>query len=151
MFLSEWREFPSAPCLAGKKKPWWQLASRCCWYRAGPWHASDLVSFLVGLRTYQRPRVLYRIKQYISSRIVRTFMGVFPSLPTQSKGDSHSLSILDLKMDSQWRTKIYVELVNNVSWTLIGVTFTQWIVQTKISWFIETNGPRSTSTHLDFT
>jgi len=21
MFLSEWREFPSAPCLAGKKKP----------------------------------------------------------------------------------------------------------------------------------
>jgi len=33
MFLSEWREFPSAPCLAGKKK-WWQLASRCCWNRA---------------------------------------------------------------------------------------------------------------------
>ena len=29
MFLSEWREFPSAPCLAGKKT--WQLASRCCW------------------------------------------------------------------------------------------------------------------------
>ena len=34
MFLSEWREFPSAPCLAGKKKTWWQLASRCCWNRA---------------------------------------------------------------------------------------------------------------------
>ena len=29
MFLSEWREFPSAPCLAGGT--WWQLASRCCW------------------------------------------------------------------------------------------------------------------------
>ena len=30
MFLSEWREFPSAPCLAGKET-WWQLASRFCW------------------------------------------------------------------------------------------------------------------------
>jgi len=30
MFLSEWREFPLVPCLAGKKI-WWQLASRCCW------------------------------------------------------------------------------------------------------------------------
>ena len=28
------REFPSGPCLAGKKKTWWQLASRCCWNRA---------------------------------------------------------------------------------------------------------------------
>jgi len=44
MFLSEWREFPSAPWLAGKKKTWWQLASRCCWNRARPWHASELVS-----------------------------------------------------------------------------------------------------------
>ena len=33
MFLSEWRAFPSAPCLAGKKT-WWQLAFRCCWNRA---------------------------------------------------------------------------------------------------------------------
>ena len=31
MLLPEWREFPSAPCLAGKQKTWWQLASRCCW------------------------------------------------------------------------------------------------------------------------
>ena len=54
MFLSELRVFPSAPCLARKKKPW-QLASRCCWNRARPWHASDLVSFLVGLRTDQHP------------------------------------------------------------------------------------------------
>ena len=45
--------FPSAPCLAGKKT-WWQLASRCCWNSARPWHASELVSFLVGLRTYIR-------------------------------------------------------------------------------------------------
>jgi len=27
--------------------------SRCCWYRARPWHASELVSFLVRLRIYQ--------------------------------------------------------------------------------------------------
>ena len=33
MFLSEWREFPSVPCLAGKET-WWQLASRFCWNRA---------------------------------------------------------------------------------------------------------------------
>jgi len=55
MFVSEWREFPSAPCLAGEEI-WWQLAFRCCWNRARPWRASELVSFLVvGLRTYQHP------------------------------------------------------------------------------------------------
>ena len=54
MFLSEWHEFPSTPCLAEKKKCW-QLASQCCWNRARPWHASELVSFLVGLRNYQHP------------------------------------------------------------------------------------------------
>ena len=47
-------KFPSALCLAGKET-WWQLASRCCWNRARPWHASELVSFLVRLRTYQHP------------------------------------------------------------------------------------------------
>jgi len=54
MFLLEWCEFPSAPCLAGKET-WWQLESRCSWNRARPCHASELVSFLVGLRTYQHP------------------------------------------------------------------------------------------------
>jgi len=54
MFLSEWRKFLWAPCLVGKKT-WWELASRCCWNCARPWHASELVSFLVGLRTYQHP------------------------------------------------------------------------------------------------
>ena len=52
MFLSEWRGFPSVLCLAGKKT-WWQLVSRCCWNGARSWHAFKLVSFLVGLRTYQ--------------------------------------------------------------------------------------------------
>jgi len=39
--------FGVLPCR--KKKTWWQLASRCCWNHARPWHASDLFSFLVGL------------------------------------------------------------------------------------------------------
>ena len=47
-----WISFGILPC---RKKLWWQLASRYCWNRARPWHASDLVSFLVGLRTYQHP------------------------------------------------------------------------------------------------
>ena len=67
MFLSEWFEFPSAPCLAGKKKTWWQLASRCCWNRARLWHASELVSLLVGLRTYQHPGTYSRFHHKLTS------------------------------------------------------------------------------------
>ena len=48
-----WISFVALPCRGKKKTTWWQLASRCCWNRARPWHASELVSFLVGLRTYQ--------------------------------------------------------------------------------------------------
>ena len=44
---------------------WWQLASRCCWNRARPWHASELVSFLVGLRTYQHPGKCCNTRHYI--------------------------------------------------------------------------------------
>jgi len=40
-----------------EKKSWWQLACPCCWNRARPWHTSELVSFLVGLRTYQHPGI----------------------------------------------------------------------------------------------
>ena len=47
-----WISFGALLC---RKKKTWQLASRCCWSRACPWHASELVSFLVGLRTYQHP------------------------------------------------------------------------------------------------
>jgi len=56
MFLSEWRQFPSVPCLAGKET-WWQLASRCCWNRARPWRASGLVSGRAKL-SQERSRVL---------------------------------------------------------------------------------------------
>ena len=48
-----------------KKKTWWQLASRCRWNRARPWHASELVSFLVGLRSYQHPCMCMCIYVYI--------------------------------------------------------------------------------------
>ena len=48
-----WISFGGSPC---RKISWWQLASRCCWNRALPWHASEFVSFLVWLRTYQHPR-----------------------------------------------------------------------------------------------
>ena len=48
-----WISFDALHCRG--KKNWWQLASRCCWNRARPWHASELVSVLVGLRTYQHP------------------------------------------------------------------------------------------------
>ena len=57
MFLSEWREFPSAPCLAGKKKLDDRSRLDVVEIRARPWHASELVSFLVGLRTYQHPGI----------------------------------------------------------------------------------------------
>jgi len=46
MFLSEWREFPSAPCIAGGKK---NLTARV------PDILPSLFPFLVGLRTYQHP------------------------------------------------------------------------------------------------
>jgi len=46
-----WISSGALPC----RKKNWQLASRCCWNRARPWPASELVSFLVGISTYQHP------------------------------------------------------------------------------------------------
>jgi len=43
-----------------KKNTWWQLASLSCWNHARPWHASELVSFMVGLRTYQHPGINFQ-------------------------------------------------------------------------------------------
>jgi len=48
-----WISFGALPCK--KKKTLWHFTSRCCWSRARRWHTSELVSFLVGLRTYQHP------------------------------------------------------------------------------------------------
>ena len=47
------------------EKTWWQLTSRCFWNDARPWHASELVSFLVGLRTYQHPGIELRWLLYV--------------------------------------------------------------------------------------
>jgi len=49
------RQSRSDHVLSYRGKTCWQLASRCCWNCAHPWHASELVSFLVGLRTYEHP------------------------------------------------------------------------------------------------
>jgi len=57
MFLWEWLEFPSAPCLAGGKKNFNDSSRLHVVEIARPWHASELVSFLVGLRTYQQPSI----------------------------------------------------------------------------------------------
>ena len=51
--IMAWISFGALPC---RKKNWWQLAS-WCWNRARPWHSSELVSFLVGLRTYPHPGI----------------------------------------------------------------------------------------------
>ena len=48
-----WISFGALPCR--KKESWWQLASRCCWNRARPWYASQLVSFLVRLLSAPLP------------------------------------------------------------------------------------------------
>jgi len=55
MFVSQWREFPSAPCLARKKKLDDSSRPHVVEIARVPWRASELVSFLVGLRTYQHP------------------------------------------------------------------------------------------------
>ena len=47
-----WISFGALPC---RGKETCQLASRCCWNRARHCHASELVSLLAGLRTYQHP------------------------------------------------------------------------------------------------
>ena len=70
-----WISFGALPCR--KEKKTWQLASRCCCNSARPWHASEFVSFLVALRTYQHPGTQtvtsYEILKFIATvcRIVR--------------------------------------------------------------------------------
>ena len=48
LFLSEWCEFPSVPCLA-RKKTWWQLMSRCYWNRTH--HLTCFLSVIVKEKT----------------------------------------------------------------------------------------------------
>ena len=53
-----WISFSALPC---RKKKRWQLTSQCYWKRMCPWHSSELVCFLVGLRTYQHPGTFPRL------------------------------------------------------------------------------------------
>jgi len=53
MFLSEWREFPSAPCLVGGGGGLDDSSRLDVVEIASVPDISELVSFLVGLRTYQ--------------------------------------------------------------------------------------------------
>jgi len=80
IFLSEWRKFPSATFRAGKKKSWWQLASRYCSNCLGPLYSSQLVSFLVGLRTYQHSgtNLLYPVFCYLLGNSVAFWHGIIP-------------------------------------------------------------------------
>jgi len=66
-----WISFGALPCRGGKKT--WQLPSRCCWNRALLCHASELVSFLVGLRTCQHSCTSRRKTSFICY----FFRGVF--------------------------------------------------------------------------
>jgi len=59
-----WISFGALPCR--EKKTSWQLTSRC-WNRARPWHASELVSFLVRLRTYRY------VTSQKSNSLIRTY------------------------------------------------------------------------------
>ena len=59
MFLSEWREFPSAPCLAGKKKLMTSRVSMLLKSRASLTCFRACFLFLFWLRTYQHPCNLY--------------------------------------------------------------------------------------------
>jgi len=54
MFLSECREFPSAPCLAGRKKLDESSRLDVAEIARVAWHPCELVSFLAGLKTYQQ-------------------------------------------------------------------------------------------------
>jgi len=94
MFLSEWREFPSAPCLAGEKKnlltarvsmllksrasPDMLPFSLCNKKRLAIWHMNrplfpttlSILSYdngkYFGLRTYQYPLISIKYSEYVS-------------------------------------------------------------------------------------
>jgi len=57
LFLSELREFPSAPCLAGKKKLDDSSRLDVVEIARVPNMLPSFISFLVGLRIYQHPGI----------------------------------------------------------------------------------------------
>ena len=86
-----WISFGALPC--GGKQNWWKLASRCCWNRARPWHASELVCFLVGLRTYQDAGIFLindigkyiTLSNYCYLQVKKLFAILLPKLSTHKQ------------------------------------------------------------------
>ena len=75
-----WISFGALPCRKKKKKTWRQFASRCCWNRVRPWHASELVFFMVELRTYQHPGTADCGFSFLASAVTLTQSGERPGL-----------------------------------------------------------------------
>jgi len=96
--LSERLEFRSAPCLS--KKTWWEHASQCCWNRARPWHASELVSFLVGLRTYQHLGILGS-----SERVLMNAIGI-SDLKTSTSISHYFEHFINIGVKETWLKKV---------------------------------------------
>jgi len=63
--------FGALPC----RKKNWQLASRCCWNRVRPWHASELVSFLVGLGLISTPVIPAGLYRYVEKILIWSKFG----------------------------------------------------------------------------
>jgi len=92
-----WISFAVLPCK--KKRTWSQLASRCCWNRACPWHASELASFLVGLRPYQHPGTFNNVRiriSYIKSRLTVYSVGCVASVIQVNTLPTRHVRILNL-------------------------------------------------------
>jgi len=114
MFQSEWREFPSAPCLA-RKKPWWQLASWCCWNRARPSRASELFSLLVGLRIYQHPSSPpHTHTGTVMTAVIRRFF----SAGLKCKSLVSNMASRPRKGGELWLYAVLVSVVDEVEWSI---------------------------------
>ena len=139
MFLSEWLEFPPAPFLAGGGT-WWQLASRCCWNRARPWHPTELDSYLVGLRTCQHfgravkskwteqllnyLRSLLHNNMYISRQIIGYFVVQKISYQRHNNGCFSRNIIND---HTSYLCSCNIEIMNMCSFTYTpNESFTAW-------------------------
>ena len=103
-----WIFFGALPCR--KQKTWWQLASWYCWNRARSWHASELVSFLVGLRTYQHTGT-YRCK-WISTPTSRSFWPISVHLGT--KYFNLISEQCEIREDVYSRSMAYLKALNEI-------------------------------------
>ena len=84
-----WISFDALPYR--EKKTWWKLASPCCWNRARPWYDSELVSFLVRLRTYQYSGI-YHVLVYSSAAQFPTESFAFMAVHNMQGSYLHSNS-----------------------------------------------------------